>query len=409
MTHWSNYLIEYLLRDKSILSSALDIMESNQNYGLYYPVTYWAMPEWVNHLLKNKHSCLDYLMRNGMTQDVDDFIPYPVGSMFIAKSSALEPLLKKNWEYDDFPSEPIPADGTFLHALERLLPFIVKSTGHQEFYYNPGTGDFTEDSSWIFSKYNNYNEHTLNHLLSLNDIISFDIFDTLAKREYAEPDYAKYLLPFRLGLNISGFDFVRVRNDVEYKLRVEAEFKGDVNIYEIYIRLVSELGLTHDPLELADLEFEIDLEMLSAKDIIIKILIDQNKVGKKIYIISDTYYMEHHIRKLLYRIGLRCKYELFVSSSLRIRKDDGTMWEMIEQYLRSQKKKDKFIHIGDNVCSDGQIPGDYGLRSFHILNPMDKWQACGFPRIKNVLSIDNPDSIHKWGQLVCQVGDDPFL
>lgn len=49
------------------------------------------------------------------------FIEFPQGSMFWAKTQCLKDFLNLPLKYSDFPNEPIPADGTLAHALERLL------------------------------------------------------------------------------------------------------------------------------------------------------------------------------------------------------------------------------------------------------------------------------------------------
>ena len=54
----------------------------------------------------------------------------PFGTMFWFRPKAMEPLYKKDWEYEDFPPEPNKIDGTLLHAIERIYPFIVQESGY---------------------------------------------------------------------------------------------------------------------------------------------------------------------------------------------------------------------------------------------------------------------------------------
>jgi lipopolysaccharide biosynthesis protein/ubiquinone/menaquinone biosynthesis C-methylase UbiE len=66
------------------------------------------------------------------------FVEFPQGTMFWAKSTALDDFLRLPFRYSDFPVEPIPADGTLAHALERLL-FIAsnKVPGRNYCIYTP--------------------------------------------------------------------------------------------------------------------------------------------------------------------------------------------------------------------------------------------------------------------------------
>lgn len=406
-TQWANYQVEFLLRDKQVLARTLNAFEESLTYGIYYPTNFPFMPSWVNHWLKNKHQGRTYLKQLGI-DDHDEFFPYPVGGMFWARTAALRPLLEKKWTYDDFPIEPIPADGTFLHVLERVIPKIVENQGYRQFFYYPYSGQHTEDKSYIYKSHIGLEQH-IRHATAQAEIVSFDIFDTLVKRDYYEPDYAKYLLPDRLGLSMSGEDFVKTRNQVEADLRIRKRFVGDVDLNEVYRELVKRLGLSFEPDELAELEFQIDLDGLHAKEVMVDLLNSLAEQGKTIYIISDTYYLEHQIRKLLEKAGITCRYELYVSSALQLRKDNGSMWDMIKEDLSSTGSLEKFIHIGDNVCSDAQNPGDRGLRSIHILAPLDKWDALGMPKIKDEFSVDNIKSVLKWGPLISQIGNNPFI
>jgi len=67
--------------------------------------------------------------RMGIVSPLEDFFDFPVGAMFWARPSALQPLLTLHLEWDDYPPEPLPADGTLLHALERLVPYAATCAG----------------------------------------------------------------------------------------------------------------------------------------------------------------------------------------------------------------------------------------------------------------------------------------
>jgi lipopolysaccharide biosynthesis protein len=59
------------------------------------------------------------------------FFEFPNGTMFWARSDALQPLCALELAWDDYPDEPVPTDGTILHALERLFPFAARAAGYQ--------------------------------------------------------------------------------------------------------------------------------------------------------------------------------------------------------------------------------------------------------------------------------------
>jgi hypothetical protein len=406
---WSEYLLEYLLRDKHVIAQVLNLFETNKNFGLFYPTSFWNLPPWVNHWLKNKGIGRKFLIDNFDINDKEEFFPYPVGGMFWAKSAALKDILNFDWRYENLPSEPVSTDGTILHVIERILPKVANKNGFDQFFYYPPTGEFTEDTSYI---YRSYYYAGLTRLLSTIQnikIVSFDVFDTIIKRDYYEPDFAKFLLPQRCGLDIDGKDFVLLRNEAELKIRKRHNFSGDVNIYEIYDELLPSLHTNHSSKVLADLEFAIDIEMMSPKYEIVDII---NRIGgfKVIWFVTDIYYSLDQIKSVIAKAGVSCQYKLLVSSETRLRKDNGSVWKMISGELDEFKQKIDFIHIGDNVCSDSQIPGDEGIKTFHILSPQDKWLALGFEDVAvRGISVNDISSLKKYGPLISHIGSSPFI
>jgi len=407
-TQWADYLGEFLLKDHNVISKMLNYMHDNEDTGIYYPTTFPVTPDWVNHWLKNKTYKTKFF-EEWQIEDESDFLCYPVGGMFWAKPKALKQLLDKQYKYEDFPAEPLPNDGSELHALERMIGLLAEKNGYKQLFYYPESGSFTHDKSYIFTNYQCSNKALFDKLNPF-DIISFDIFDTLVRRSHFAPDYAKLLFGKRLsseGLVDTPEDFVVKRNHAELQVRKQKEFKGDVSIIETYHHLANEFGWSKTEAEqYAEIEFSYDLEMIQSKDEIVGILNSLLSRGKEIYIVSDTYYTEEQIVKMLSKANVPNGYKLFVSSELGLRKDNASMWSHIKETLPKDKS---FVHIGDNAVADAQIPGDFGLQNLHILNPLDKWQAAGWDNPFQGGNKLNEKQIMKWGPLINDFGRYPFL
>ncbi len=407
-TQWADYLGEYLLKDHCVIARMLTHMLENEECGIYYPTSFNMMPDWVNHWLKNKPFKAPFYKEWGL-DDHSEFLPYPVGGMFWAKPKAIKQLLEKNHDYSDFPKEPLPNDGSHLHALERCIGLLAEKNGYSQLFFYPELASFTFDKSYIFANYVSSKEQLL-HKLQPFEIISFDVFDTLVRRSHYVPDYAKLKLGKQLvkeELFRCPLEFVTSRNEAEFKVRQDKHFQGDANIFETYEKMVDlKLLPEGSAKQYADLEFAYDLEMIESKDEVVDILNELIGMGKKVYIVSDTYYDEYQIQLMLRKAGITNGYKLFVSSEHGLRKDNGTMWSYISSKL---KDKTRFVHVGDNAVSDAQIPGDFGLTNLHILNPIDKWQAAGWKNPFTGENELNEQQILKWGSLVSQFGRFPFL
>lgn len=404
-TQWFDYLHNFLLKDKHVVKSLLRLFDKNKKLGMYYPTSFWMMPAWVNHWTCNKSFAADY-EREWRIDISDNFVNYPVGGMFWARPSALKPLLDQSYSYEDFPEEPLPNDGSKLHALERTLGLLTEKGGYEQYFYYPPQGKFTTDKTYISSSYFKTPESLKSDLQSF-EIVSFDIFDTILRREYTAPDYAKLKLGkeiAREGYFKSAESFIEARNTAELECRKAKDFEKDVDIFETYERLAVSYNF---PLELAERwacrEFDFDLDMSLPKDEIVKIVHDLNEMGREIWFITDIYYTKSQIAQMLKKIGISIPYKLFVSADLGLRKDTGTMWTYVKDLLAKNGKS--HIHVGDNVRSDAQICGDYGLQNVHILNPIDKWRIAGF----ETPDFSSEQAILKWGKNISHFGRYPFF
>ncbi|MEP0356634.1 rhamnan synthesis F family protein [Paraglaciecola sp.] len=404
-TQWFDYLHNFLLKDKHAVKSVLRLFDEHQDLGIYYPSSFWMMPSWVNHWTCNKPFANRFIDDWGIDIS-DNFVNYPVGGMFWARPKALEPLLNQSFSYDDFPAEPLPNDGSWLHALERVIGLLSEKQGFKQFFYYPPLGRFTTDKTQISSSYNKPPEQLLSEISNF-DIVSFDIFDTVLRREFNEPDYAKLKLGKELvshGYFETPQDFIEQRNEAELVCRKIVNFEGDISIYDTYQQIANNKGLSATlTKQWAEKEFYYDLAMTLPKDEMVKIVHELDAMGREIWFVTDIYYSKAQITKMLRKIGISIPYKLFVSADIKKRKDAGTMWVHIKKLV--DESGQSFIHIGDNVRSDAQICGDFGLQNMHILNPIDKWRIAGF----EIPAFDDETAIIKWGKLISNFGRYPYF
>ncbi|MFC3121935.1 rhamnan synthesis F family protein [Agaribacter flavus] len=408
-TQWFDYMHEYLLNDVHVVSCLLRLFDEHQDIGIYYPTSFWMMPSWVNHWTCNKSHAQTFVDEWGISTNTG-FLNYPASGMFWLRPKAAEQWLGRAYNYKDFPKEPLPNDGSYLHALERSVGLLVEKNNYRQLFYHPSTAKFTLDKSYIYTNYHKPPIQLFNEVKNF-EIVSFDIFDTILSREFQVSDLAK----FKLGEVLSNCDvvsspmqFVEVRNSVEHQLRVERKFCGDVSIVEIYQRISEEFQCENSQAQgWGELEFEFDRKSIRAKPEMVDLIYNLHELNRDIWFITDTYYTEDQIATLLQSIGISIPYKLFVSSELGLRKDAGTMWNHVSKAVQAQERS--YIHIGDNVRSDAQICGDFGLTNMHVLHPVDKWQAKSLPN--NCVCRDqlNITEVNKWGPLVSKFGRYPFF
>ena len=119
-------------------------------------------------------------------------------------------------------------------------------------------------------------------------IITFDIFDTLVKRNVLRTTEIFNIVEERIyrntGKKINGFAKKRV--EVENELRKKA-FR-EITIEDIYIELEKEYG-SEVASALSDIECETEIDLCSPNMEIVKLYNEYVQQGKRIFLISDMY------------------------------------------------------------------------------------------------------------------------
>lgn len=117
---WFAFLLDNLLGGEARMAdTALAAMADDPTLGLLFPddpnVVGWSA---------NRPFAQALAARLGL-RDLPQHFQFPVGTMFWARTAALQALFDLRLGWHDYPPEPLPYDGSMLHAIERLLPFVA--------------------------------------------------------------------------------------------------------------------------------------------------------------------------------------------------------------------------------------------------------------------------------------------
>ena len=232
------------------------------------------------------------------------------------------------------------------------------------------------------------------------DAVSFDLFHTLVMRKVMSYTDVFDLVQIALqkkGIQIDGFTGFRIA--AEKRLSIS----DAPTLTEIYESLLAEVDceeISAD--ELARLEWEIDLRTIIARDAVCELFRRAVRDGKRICIVSDSYYRREQIAEILRLNGLTGYEELFVSCEHGKAKTQGLF-----QVYRESIQAEKYLHIGDDDAADIRPAQALGMDTFRLCNAeglMDAVASLGLEE-KEVSLCDRI----KTGLLVSKLFNDPFL
>lgn len=191
-----------------------------------------------------------------------------------------------------------------------------------------------------------------------HDVISFDIFDTIALRPFLQPrDLWLYI---ERKYNLSSFYYQRAKCDVgEY-----------ASIDEQYSNMPKEL------LHIKELECNLEIELSITNQYVKSLYELAKKYNKTIIIASDMYLTENTINKILIKHGILYD-KLYLSNKAKASKSNGTLFQLIKKDYPNHK----ILHIGDNLHSDVHMAQLNNIDALHIEN------VCQTMLQKNVFLI----------------------
>lgn len=207
------------------------------------------------------------------------------------------------------------------------------------------------------------NSDCLERAINRAEVISFDIFDTLVKRNVQEPKQVHKIVEQeffrRTGYHIAEYD--RLRVDAEKKAR-GCSTKEEIYMSDIFDFL---FGISDEWKKmLQELEKQTEIKICTPNLKIKPIYEKALKAGKKVIITSDMYLDQGTVRQILYKCGYEKFEKLYLSSTLGVCKARGNIYEVIKRDY--PVLQGNILHIGDNIKSDYFMPRKKGIDAILI-------------------------------------------
>lgn len=239
----------------------------------------------------------------------------------------------------------------------------------------------------------------LRQLMIQKQVVSVDMFDTLVMRQTLFSSDVAELVECRLqeqGIFIENFSKRRLGSEKEL-----ARY-GAPMLCEIYEHMEKESCFyNRAPRELAELEWEIDYELLIPRKEICALLQEMKDCGKEIYIVTDTYYTKKQLIKMLDKCRISFYTDILVSCEYRTGKTQQLFRKLIERIGEKS-----CIHLGDEPIADLEKAEENGISSSQIFSGISLLEMAGYFGMKECLG--NLSGRVKMGILVSKIFNNPF-
>ena len=231
------------------------------------------------------------------------------------------------------------------------------------------------------------------------DIVSFDLFDTLVMRKvYSYSDVFELI---DMELRKSGIaipDFAKRRLSAEKELSKQYSPTLE-DIYGEVLRQIGGCFLSAE--ELAEIEWDIDFSTMIPRNAVCSVYHDVIKDGKKVIIVTDSYYGKNRIEKILSRFGIIGYENLIISCEY----GSSKTLELYDRVISIYANRD-ILHIGDDETADIAEAGKRGIRTYRIFSGGDLFDSLGELGTEDFIKT-LADRL-KCGLFISHIFNDPF-
>ncbi len=247
--------------------------------------------------------------------------------------------------------------------------------------------------------------------ISKYNVISFDLFDTLIKRDCYQPTEIFYFIEQKIDQEFgrkSKFSIERMKAEIGARKKAKAK---EVTMEEIYNVLTGAFSDSEKNL-IRHIEEEYEYNLCQWNPLIKQVYDYCVEEGKRIFIVTDIYLPEELIQQILLKLNIFYD-KLFVSSTIGKMKQNGSLF----QYVLNESKitPDNILHIGDNKKSDYLIPKKMGINAILIskdskinLYYNEKLYRKSFDYANLCSFINNHANTHSWDAIYTDTSFDFF-
>lgn len=230
-----------------------------------------------------------------------------------------------------------------------------------------------------------------------NDVISFDLFDTLIMRNIFSPLDVLELVEDSLRENdIVVENFVARRVAAEKRLSQNAAPQL-IQIYTYAFPEMNEIQLQKMVLT----EYEIDCKLIIPRSEVCEVLVYAYNCGKKVIITTDSYYNKKQIESILRFNSITNYDDVFVSCEYGYGKTCG-LFDIVKENVQGNR----ILHIGDDDLADVRSAENAGINSYKLLSGLEMFDALGGLGLEDkVYSLSDKIKI---GMFIAEIFNSPF-
>ena len=208
------------------------------------------------------------------------------------------------------------------------------------------------------------------NILDSYSVISFDVFDTLIKRDVLHPKdlffYEERLLVNLFGKSFNGFGEKRIFAEEYIREKNESH---ECTLSEIYNEFFNENNIKENgeltAEKCASIEFELECKVCNKNRAIFDVYKYCKEKGKKIFFISDMYLSAENICTLLNNCGYDADVnDIYVSNEKGFNKRSG---KLFQSFLEQEGlNASEVLHIGDSYHADFLGSRKARIKAIHV-------------------------------------------
>ncbi|RAS08848.1 hypothetical protein C7415_105332 [Cupriavidus alkaliphilus] len=203
-------------------------------------------------------------------------------------------------------------------------------------------------------------------LMERHSVVSFDVFDTLIERPFEHPnDLFDYLAPNMRELSgLPELDFRKIRQDARGYVK-DGQHGEEVTLAERYRALAEHLDIAPEVGErMRQLEEDTELRLCRPRKTGQSLYELALAMGKKVILVSDIFFEEDFMQRLLDRHGYTRHAATYLSSKEGKLKHSGNLYPVVVNAM--EVTANEILHIGDNVHADIKQAKACGLTTYHL-------------------------------------------